>query len=89
MHLQALTSRTVETAGRNTAGKLDLALRHADSSEFEGEAARLAWAPPVWGPLIVEELGNEAAAGTGAVLIMKGDEVELPRGAKVTVTVTK
>ena len=30
-----------------------------------------------------------AAAGTGAVLIMKGDEVELPRGAKVTVTVTK
>ena len=30
-----------------------------------------------------------AAAGTGAVLIMKGDEVELPRGARVTVTVTK
>ena len=27
------------------------------------------------------------AAGTGAVLIMKGDEVELPRGAKVTLAV--
>ena len=30
-----------------------------------------------------------AAAGTGAVLIMKGDEVEIPRGARFTVTVTK
>lgn len=30
-----------------------------------------------------------AAAGTGAVLIMKGDEVEIPRGARLTVTVTK
>lgn len=30
-----------------------------------------------------------AAAGTGAVLIMKGDEVELPRGTRVTVAVTK
>jgi len=30
-----------------------------------------------------------AAAGTGAVLIMKGDEVEIPRGAKFTVVVTK
>ncbi len=30
-----------------------------------------------------------AAAGTGAVLIIKGDEVELPRGARLTVTVTK
>lgn len=30
-----------------------------------------------------------AAAGTGAVLILKGDEVELPRGAKVTVTVIR
>ncbi|MEO8499405.1 MAG: hypothetical protein ABI565_00720 [Vicinamibacteria bacterium] len=30
-----------------------------------------------------------AAAGTGAVLIMKGDEVEIPRGATLTVTVTK
>ena len=30
-----------------------------------------------------------AAAGTGAVLIMKGDEVEIPRGAKLTLTVTK
>jgi len=28
-----------------------------------------------------------AAAGTGAVLIMKGDEVELPRGTKLTVEV--
>jgi hypothetical protein len=30
-----------------------------------------------------------AAAGTGAVLIMKGDEVELPRGARLRVVVTK
>ena len=30
-----------------------------------------------------------AAAGTGAVLIMKGDEVELPRGARLTLAVTK
>lgn len=30
-----------------------------------------------------------AAAGTGAVLVMKGDEVELPRGAEVTVAVLK
>ena len=30
-----------------------------------------------------------AAAGTGAVLIMKGDEVELPRGARLSVTVAK
>jgi hypothetical protein len=30
-----------------------------------------------------------AAAGTGAVLIMKGDEVEIPRGAKLTIAVTK
>jgi len=30
-----------------------------------------------------------AAAGTGAVLVMKGDEVELPRGARISVTVTK
>lgn len=30
-----------------------------------------------------------AAAGTGAVLILKGDEVELPRGAHVTVEVLK
>ena len=37
-------SRTVEMAGRNTAGNLDLAFWHADSGEFEGEAARLAWA---------------------------------------------
>lgn len=28
-----------------------------------------------------------AAAGTGAVLIMKGDEVEIPRGAQLTVVV--
>ena len=40
--LPALTSRTVETAGRNTARDLDLAFWHADSREFEGEAARLA-----------------------------------------------
>ncbi|MBX7185595.1 MAG: hypothetical protein K1Y01_10665 [Vicinamibacteria bacterium] len=30
-----------------------------------------------------------AAAGTGAVLIMKGDEVEMPRGALLAITVTK
>ena len=30
-----------------------------------------------------------AAAGAGAVMIMKGDEVELPRGAHLIVTVTK
>ena len=30
-----------------------------------------------------------AAAGTGAVLIMKGDEVEIPRGARLTITVTR
>ena len=48
-------SRTVETAGRNTARNLDPAFWHADSREFEGEAARVAWARPVWGPLIVEE----------------------------------
>jgi len=30
-----------------------------------------------------------AAAGTGAVLIMKGDEVEMPRGARLAITVTK
>jgi hypothetical protein len=30
-----------------------------------------------------------AAAGTGAVLIMKGDEVEIPRGARLGITVRK
>lgn len=30
-----------------------------------------------------------AAAGTSAVLIMKGDEVEIPRGARLAITVTK
>jgi hypothetical protein len=30
-----------------------------------------------------------AAAGTGAVLIMKGDEVEIPRGARLTVVVAR
>jgi hypothetical protein len=30
-----------------------------------------------------------AAAGTGAVLIMKGDEVEIPRGARLALTVAK
>jgi len=30
-----------------------------------------------------------AAAGGGAVLIMKGDEVEIPRGAQITVVVTR
>lgn len=30
-----------------------------------------------------------AAAGGGAVLIMKGDEVEIPRGAQITVVVTQ
>ena len=56
-------SRAVEMAGRNTAGNLDLAFWQADSREFEGEAARLAWARPVWGPLIVEESADEAASG--------------------------
>lgn len=30
-----------------------------------------------------------AAAGTGAVLILKGDEVEIPRGARLSIAVTK
>jgi hypothetical protein len=30
-----------------------------------------------------------AAAGTGAVLVIKGDEVEIPRGARLTLRVTK
>lgn len=30
-----------------------------------------------------------AAAGTGAVLIMKGDEVEIPRGARLTIAINK
>lgn len=30
-----------------------------------------------------------AAAGTGAVLIMKGDEVEIPRGARLTIAVSR
>lgn len=30
-----------------------------------------------------------AAAGVGTVLVMKGDEVEIPRGARLIVTVTK
>lgn len=30
-----------------------------------------------------------AAAGTGAVLVMKGDEVEIPRGARLTLTVVR
>jgi hypothetical protein len=30
-----------------------------------------------------------AAAGTGAVLVMKGDEVEIPRGARLSISVTK
>jgi hypothetical protein len=30
-----------------------------------------------------------AAAGTGAVLIMKGGEVEMPRGARLSIVVTK
>ena len=37
--LLALTCRTVETAGRNTARNLDPAFWHADSREFEGEAS--------------------------------------------------
>ncbi len=40
--LQALSSRLVETAGRSTARNLDLAFRHGDSREFEGEAPRVA-----------------------------------------------
>jgi len=53
--LPALTSRTVETAGQNTAGNLDPAFRHRESTEFEGEAASIAWARAVWGPLVGEE----------------------------------
>jgi hypothetical protein len=30
-----------------------------------------------------------AAAGTGAVLIMKGHEVEIPRGARLTIAVSR
>ena len=53
--LPALTSRNVETAGRNTARNLDLAFWHADSRKFEGETARVACARAVRGPLLVEE----------------------------------
>jgi len=53
--LPALPPRTVETTGRNMARDLDLAFWHGDSREFEGEAASIAWARAVWGPLIVEE----------------------------------
>ena len=47
--------RTVETAGRKTARNLTLPIWHADSREFEGEAASIAWARAVGGPLIVED----------------------------------
>ena len=57
--LPALTSRTVETTGRNTACNLDLAFWHADSREFEGEATRVVWARAVRGPLIVEESARQ------------------------------
>ena len=53
--LPALTPHTIETAGRNTAGNLDPAFWHGDSTEFAGEAASIALARAVWGPLIVEE----------------------------------
>jgi len=61
--LPALTSRTVETAGRNTAGNLDLAFWHGDSREFEGEAASIAWARAVWGPLIAKESAPTGGMG--------------------------
>ena len=56
--LPAPTSRTVEATGRNPAGDLDPAFWHADSRKFEGEAARVACARAVWGPLV----GGESAA---------------------------
>ena len=52
--LHPLTLPAVEMAERSTAGTLDLAFRHADSSTFEGEAASVARPGAVWGPLIVE-----------------------------------
>ena len=58
--LPALTSRTGETTGRNTAGDLDPAFWHGDSREFEGEAT---WARAVWGPLIAEELASRLVLG--------------------------
>lgn len=45
--LQALTFRTVETAGRSTARNLNLAFRPEDSRKLEGEAASVAWADAV------------------------------------------
>ena len=56
--LQALTTRALETTGRSAARNLDLALWHGDSGKFEGEAASVARAGAVWGPLIVEALAR-------------------------------
>jgi len=47
-------------------GNLDLAFWHGDSREFEGEAASIAWARAVWGPLIVEESAPRPPPGTRA-----------------------
>ena len=58
-------SRTVEMAGRNTARDLDLAFWHADSREFEGEAASIARARAVWGPFIVQESARSGCIGPG------------------------
>jgi hypothetical protein len=50
-------------AERSTAGTVDLAFRHANSPTFEGEAARVALACAVWGPLSV---GESPVAGSSA-----------------------
>ena len=53
--LHALTSHMAVMVERITAGTLDLAFRHADSPTFEGEAASVAVACAVWGPVSVGE----------------------------------
>ena len=50
--LRVLASHAAEMAERSRAGTLNLAFRHADSPTFEGEAASVAVACAVWGPLI-------------------------------------
>lgn len=60
----ALTSHTVETAGRGTARNLDLAFRHGDSRKFEGEgglsAVRLRRASSVSLGALVREPSSRA-----------------------------
>ena len=53
--LHVLISHMVKMAKRSTAGNLDLAFWHGDPREFEGEAASVARAGAVRGPLIVGE----------------------------------